>query len=200
MAIDRFKQLYGWGEGTLGCLGFGDGRKKMMPILLPFFEGKKIIDVGCGDNFTVVIAEVYGDPMHRESKSISADVLQGSSAQGGKKQMGAGENPYDTEVKSNRKPLCGGNDISINVRDKVLSVIQRNKMRPLSQLDGVDVAFDYESIDNASDPRLKLLTLQNGNEDFNSVRSKDTNMLPQIMTNRGLESRTFEDPLNPQGR
>ena len=132
MALDRFKQLYGWGEGTLGCLGFGDGRKKMMPIILPFFEGKKIIDVGCGDNFSVVIAEVVGDPMHREHKSVSAEVLQGSTAPGGIGGKTAGENPYETNIKSNRKPLCGGNDISINVRDKVLSVIQRNKIRPLS--------------------------------------------------------------------
>ena len=53
-------------------------------------------------------------------------------------------------------------------------------MRPLSQLDGVDVAFDYESIDNTSDPKLKLLTLAQGHEDFNSVRSsvRDTGMLP----------------------
>lgn len=61
MATDRFKQLYGWGEGNLGCLGFGDNRKKMVPVMHPFFEGKRIIDVTCGDSFTVVIAEVNGD-------------------------------------------------------------------------------------------------------------------------------------------
>lgn len=63
MALDRIKQLYGWGEGTFGCLGFGDNRKKVAPIVIPFFEGKRIIDVACGDSFTVVVAEVDGDPM-----------------------------------------------------------------------------------------------------------------------------------------
>lgn len=97
MAIDRFKQLYGWGEGTLGCLGFGDGRRKIMPLLLPFFEGKRIIDVGCGENFTVVIAEVYGDPMFREQRSISAEVLQGSSNAHGKKKV-TNENMFETMI------------------------------------------------------------------------------------------------------
>jgi alpha-tubulin suppressor-like RCC1 family protein len=58
MAVDRFRQLFPWGEGTYGCLGYGDNRRKMMPSPLPFFEGKRIIDVACGDSFTVVIAEV----------------------------------------------------------------------------------------------------------------------------------------------
>ena len=53
-------------------------------------------------------------------------------------------------------------------------------MRPLSQLDGVDVAFDYESIDNTGDPKLKLLTLAQGQEDLTSVRSsvRETGLLP----------------------
>ena len=75
MALDRFKQLHGWGEGTLGCLGFGDNRKKMMPMVVPFFEGKRVIDVACGENFTVVIAEVQGDPTQREMRTINADDL-----------------------------------------------------------------------------------------------------------------------------
>jgi len=58
MAIDRLRQLFPWGEGTYGCLGSGDNRKKMMPHPSPFFEGKRIVDVACGDFFTVVIAEV----------------------------------------------------------------------------------------------------------------------------------------------
>lgn len=67
MAVDRLRQLYGWGDGSLGCLGTGDNRRKMIPQLHPFFEGnKRVIDVSCGDSFTVVIAEVDGDPMVKE--------------------------------------------------------------------------------------------------------------------------------------
>ena len=74
MALDRLKQLYGWGEGTLGCLGFGDNRKKMAPTLHPFFENnKRVIDVACGENFTVVIAEVDGDPMLKDTKIFAAE-------------------------------------------------------------------------------------------------------------------------------
>lgn len=77
MAIDRLKQLYGWGDGNLGCLGFGDNRKKMIPTLHPFFESnKRIIDVACGDSFTVVIAEVNGDPMLKENRTINAEDLE----------------------------------------------------------------------------------------------------------------------------
>ena len=73
MAVDRFRQLSSWGEGTFGCLGLGDTRKKTMPVKIPFFEGKRVIDVSCGDSFTVVIAEVDGDPMHRDSCKITPE-------------------------------------------------------------------------------------------------------------------------------
>ena len=43
----------------------------------PFFENnKRVIDVACGDNFTVVIAEVQGDPMQKEVRTITAQDLE----------------------------------------------------------------------------------------------------------------------------
>jgi hypothetical protein len=49
----------------------------MIPTLHPFFENnKKIIDVACGDSFTVVIAEVNGDPMVKEQRTIAAEDLE----------------------------------------------------------------------------------------------------------------------------
>lgn len=72
MAIDRFKQLYGWGEGTLGCLGFGEPRKKMMPVQVPFFEGKKIVDVACGDGFSVIIAEIPRSSLTQQAGQTGA--------------------------------------------------------------------------------------------------------------------------------
>lgn len=77
MAMDRMKQLFGWGEGTYGCLGLGDGRKKSIPVSIQFFQDKTVLDVGCGDNFTVVIAEVTGDPMHRPDRNFGT-LLKGS--------------------------------------------------------------------------------------------------------------------------
>jgi len=73
VGVDRFRQLLAWGEGTSGCLGFGDNRKKMIPSPLLFFEGKRIIDVACGDSFTVVIAEIEGDPMQRLKHKFDDD-------------------------------------------------------------------------------------------------------------------------------
>ena len=57
-------------------MGFGDTRKKMAPILVAFFEGKRVIDVACGDSLTVVIAEVDGDPMQRETRTIKAEDME----------------------------------------------------------------------------------------------------------------------------
>lgn len=61
MALDKNGRLYGWGQGAEGCLGFGDGKKRLSVCPISFFENKRCIDVACGDKFTVVIAEVYPD-------------------------------------------------------------------------------------------------------------------------------------------
>ena len=67
MALDSQGMLYAWGDGQYGCLGFGDNKKRSSPTLLPFFDqqfGKKVIDVSCGNQFTVVICQVdeLGEP------------------------------------------------------------------------------------------------------------------------------------------
>ena len=59
MALDKKGRLYGWGEGQYGCLGFGDNRKRLSIQSITAFDDKRVIDVSCGDRFTVVIAEVY---------------------------------------------------------------------------------------------------------------------------------------------
>jgi len=51
--------MFGWGEGREGCLGLGDGKKRLSVVPISFFEDKRCIDVACGENFTVVIAEVF---------------------------------------------------------------------------------------------------------------------------------------------
>ena len=47
------------GENEYGCLGMVDTKPRNIPCMVPFFEDKKIIDICCGDKFSVVIAEVY---------------------------------------------------------------------------------------------------------------------------------------------
>jgi alpha-tubulin suppressor-like RCC1 family protein len=61
MTLDINGRLYGWGEGSEGCLGLGDGKRRLSVCPISFFENKRCIDVSCGDRFTVVIAEVYPD-------------------------------------------------------------------------------------------------------------------------------------------
>ena len=49
MAQDQRGQIYGWGEGKWGCLGFGDNKKRSTPQPLTFFADKRVIDVSCGE-------------------------------------------------------------------------------------------------------------------------------------------------------
>ena len=45
------------------------------------------------------------------------------------------ETKVETKIKSNRLPLCGGQDISVGIRDKVLSVMERNRKRSITAMD-----------------------------------------------------------------
>lgn len=58
MALERGGQVHCWGDGKYGCLGVGDDKRRATPVLLSYFEGHRVIDVSCGDQFTVIIAEV----------------------------------------------------------------------------------------------------------------------------------------------
>lgn len=55
MALDNKGKIYGWGEGDQGCLGYGDGKKRIGITQIPFFNKQRVIDVSCGEKFTVVI-------------------------------------------------------------------------------------------------------------------------------------------------
>ena len=59
MCLDVNGRIYGWGDGTEGCLGLGDGKKRLSLCPISFFDDKRCIDVACGDKFTVVICEVF---------------------------------------------------------------------------------------------------------------------------------------------
>jgi len=76
MAIDKVSTLYAFGDNKRGCLGFIDGKKRCQPQQIPFFYCKRVIDVACGENFTVVIAEVEGDPNAITKQSYVDDPLK----------------------------------------------------------------------------------------------------------------------------
>lgn len=73
MVIDINGRLYGWGEGAEGCLGFGDGKKRLSVCPISFFDNKRTIDVACGDRFTVVIAEVFPEEENNDGDEIDAE-------------------------------------------------------------------------------------------------------------------------------
>jgi len=70
MCIDRNGRLFGWGQGSEGCLGFGDGKKRLSVCPITFFDNKRVIDVTCGDKFTVVVAETFSDKKQNTSFDI----------------------------------------------------------------------------------------------------------------------------------
>jgi alpha-tubulin suppressor-like RCC1 family protein len=59
LMVDNKGQLWGMGENTHGCLGTTDIKHRTIPQLNNFFESKRIIDMACGDKFSVVIAESF---------------------------------------------------------------------------------------------------------------------------------------------
>ena len=47
------------GSNKYGCLGLTDTKPRDAPVVLNHFINNRIIDVACGDHFTVVIAETF---------------------------------------------------------------------------------------------------------------------------------------------
>jgi alpha-tubulin suppressor-like RCC1 family protein len=58
MAMEQGGRLFGYGDGEKGCLGLGDGNPRPVIIPITYFESRRVIDIACGDKFTVILAEV----------------------------------------------------------------------------------------------------------------------------------------------
>jgi len=41
MALDKNGKIFAWGDGTFGCLGFGDNKRRALPSPLTFFESNQ---------------------------------------------------------------------------------------------------------------------------------------------------------------
>ena len=61
MVVDMFGLLYGAGEGLNGCLGTGDKRSRINLVLVKHIRGIEVINVACGDGFTVVLGKERED-------------------------------------------------------------------------------------------------------------------------------------------
>ena len=134
MALDQSGRLYGWGEGDQGCLGFGDGKKRLSVCPISFFENKRVVDVACGDKFTVVIAEVFPDRKREINlKAFGEDHAESGVSESKLQMMKA----VEEGLKSNRKPLCGGDIVSDQLREKIEKIAQKNRMRSVTNRSGV---------------------------------------------------------------
>ncbi|KAL4491987.1 hypothetical protein ABPG72_008408 [Tetrahymena utriculariae] len=54
--VDDKGYVYTWGQNIDNCLGHEDSKDYNYPVCIEELTGTKCIDVGCGENFTVVIA------------------------------------------------------------------------------------------------------------------------------------------------
>ena len=105
--LDRVGQMWGWGDGERGSLGFGDGKKRQQPCEMTFFKNKRVIDVSCGDKFTVVIAEVEGNPLETIKHDFNEDGLLKKTYRLGTIRKFE-QKTEEGLLKSIRQPLCGG--------------------------------------------------------------------------------------------
>jgi alpha-tubulin suppressor-like RCC1 family protein len=62
MIVDQGRQLWSLGENNNGAMGTGDNKARLTPWRVLFYENKRIVDVACGNRFTVVIAETFNTP------------------------------------------------------------------------------------------------------------------------------------------
>ena len=105
MCLDINGRLYGWGDGKGGCLGLGDSKKRLSVCPITFFEDKRCIDVACGDGFTVVIAEVFPEKTESQEETEKQFDLQHQF-----KMRLQRIKQESNNLKSVRKPLCGGDN------------------------------------------------------------------------------------------
>ena len=69
LMADKFNQLWVGGDNTGGCLGLTDSANfKKTPRRNFFFVNKRIIDIACGNGFSVVIAESFDLTMEQSKE------------------------------------------------------------------------------------------------------------------------------------
>jgi hypothetical protein len=106
------------GENTNGCMGTNDIKYRITPCRNHFFEGKRVIDVACGDKFTVVIAETFNksnkpiDFSNPNIKFISTKCM----------------------INSTKHSICdqsgsSGNSVPDDLRQKINKILARNNVK-----------------------------------------------------------------------
>jgi alpha-tubulin suppressor-like RCC1 family protein len=133
MALDKFGKLHAWGLNTYGCLGFGDPKHRATPGIIPFFEASnfKVIDVNCGDGFTVCLVQVD-----------EGDQTQYA--------------PQLPEFKSNRNPIASENKtMGADVRAKLRTVLGKNHSRYGARMLNMQSCLEMDNLSLESDRYTK---------------------------------------------
>lgn len=128
IALDRFGQIYGWGESKLGCLGSIDTRGRATPSYVSFFQNKRVLDVSCGELFTVVIAEVVGDPNAEVKKEFDefGKLIKKPKKNMMDRIMQIRKESKEVKLQTARKPICGGGFFSQQLKDKIQNIMIKN--------------------------------------------------------------------------
>ena len=99
------------------------------------------------------------------------------------------DNNLDTMIKSNRLPLCGGQDISIGIRDKVLSVMDKNRKRSLSVLDNPYASIESYDGDSQGSPVRQPFVKTRNDITLPAINIRGASeMKPAIRTTRQRDS------------
>lgn len=126
MVLDKMSALYGFGDGSKGCMGFGDCKKRYQPYLLSFFQNKRVYDVSCGDTFTVVLAEVEGDPEYEAKLTYGDDglIVKKTELKSGLIFDMNRALVDESVLKANRTQVCGSMGVSLEVIEKVKRILE----------------------------------------------------------------------------
>lgn len=164
MCLDRNGLVYGWGEGKGGCLGLGDGTRRLSVVPISFFQNKRVIDVACGDRFTVVIAEFDEETEKQEHHSVSL--------------MRKPAIRREVNVKANRRPLLGGDYINKTLKLKVLEIVRRNKER----MSSLEVTSRNQTIEES--PSVPQIFLPSINRVTVEPSLQSNSLISEVYTNR----------------
>ena len=141
LLIDQKGHLWALGANSTGNLACGDTKKKMIPSKVQPFQNKRVIDVACGDRFSVIIAEVYDLHQDQEQKYFEQRDLRRLQAFFSNELYENIDSSYQIKekivskkmhVKTTRPNICASNsqvDMSRTLVDKIQNLISSRHSR-----------------------------------------------------------------------
>ena len=132
MFVDNRGQIWGSGDNRNGCLGIGDAKRRCHLTQVTYFRNKRVIDVACGDAFTVVIAELYNlnDEQEMRYFDVSKNNLNAKISKVQQKMNQQEQKLYSLKMDINtaRESICGQKyRIPKEVKLKINQILQKRK-------------------------------------------------------------------------